>query len=391
MKSTSKKSREQIQKEALASWTNNGKKGTVEIITGLGKTKIAMDAIGTLPKSAKILFLAEVKDREIELRNEMKKWKVNHKVDFLCYQSAYKLTNKKYDLVIADEIHDSLTVKYSEFYSNNTYKYILGLSATVDRKAWADEDNNIRKGDMIKTIAPVIYTYGVDEGQRDGTSRKLNVHVIRHKLDMRNKTVKAGNKKKSFMQTEWSAYQYWSKQMAQAFYMPDNIKLFRIRTSSAARAKILYNLESKIKATKKLCKKLNTKKKRTILFGNSLEALEKITPNVVSSNNTDTENTNIRKAFDTKKINMIGSFKKLKQGANLVDLDTCVIMSYYSKSKDLIQRIGRMRNDGTLGNVYIFVTLATQEEKWFESMFEDASSLNLIYYNNVDECLKKIK
>ena len=387
----SKKSREQVQKEALASWTKNGRKGTVEIITGLGKTKIAMDAIGTLPKTAKILFLAEVKDREVELRNEMKKWKVNHDVDFLCYQSAYKLTNEKYDLVIADEIHDSLTVKYSEFYENNSYKYILGLSATVDRRAWADEENNVRKGDMIKDIAPVVYTYGIDEGQRDGTSRKLNVHVIRHKLDMRNKTVKAGNKKNPFMQTEWSAYQYWSKQMAQAFYMPENIKVFRIRTSSAARAKILYNLESKIKATKKLVKKLETKKKRTILFGNSLEALENITPNVVSSNNDDKTNTKIRSDFDNKKISTIGSFKKLKQGANLVDLDTCVIMSYYSKSKDLIQRIGRMRNDGTLGNVYIFVTMGTQEEKWFETMFEDANSLNLIYYNDITECLKKIK
>lgn len=387
-----KKSREEIQQEALASWVSSKRKGTVEIITGLGKTKIAMDAIKTLPKTAKILFLAEVKDREKELRNEMKKWKVSHKdVTFACYQSAYRWTKEKYDLVIADEIHDSLTAKYSEFYSNNTYKYILGLSATVDAKAWADEDNKITKGDMIKKIAPICYTYGIDEGQRDGTSRKLNVHVIRHTLDSRNKTVKAGNKKKPFMQTEWSAYQYWSKQMAQAFFMPEHIKLFRIRTSSAARAKILYNLESRIKATKKLTAALSKKKKHTIIFGNSLEALEKITPNVVSSNNDDKTNDKIRDNFDKKKIDLIGSFKKLKQGANLVGLDTCIIMSYYSKSKDLIQRIGRMRNDGTLGNVYVFMTLNTQEEKWFQTMFEDADSLNMIYYNNVDDCVKKIK
>lgn len=239
------------------------------------------------------------------------------------------------------EIHDSLTAKYSEFYSNNTYKYILGLSATVDAKAWADEDNKITKGDMIKKIAPICYTYGIDEGQRDGTSRKLNVHVIRHNLDTVNKTVKAGNKKKPFMQTEWAAYQYWSKQMSQAFFMPEHIKLFRIRTSSAARAKILYNLESRIKATKKLTAALSKKKKHTILFGNSLEALEKITPNVVSSNNDDKTNDKIRNNFDKKKIDLIGSFKKLKQGANLVGLDTCIIMSYYSKSKDLIQRINK--------------------------------------------------
>jgi len=383
--------REQIQSEALQAWIKNNKRGTIEIITGLGKTKIAMEAIKLLPKASKILFLAEVKDREKELRNEAKKWKVSHKVDFLCYQSAYKLKKQKYDLVIADEIHDSLTTKYSEFYTNNQFSYILGLSATVDANAWADEDNEITKGDMIKIVAPICYTYNIDDGQRDGTSRKLNIHVIRHKLDMKNKNVKAGNKKKPFMQTEWSAYQYWSKQMAQAFYMPENIKLFRIRTSSAARAKILWNLESKSKATKILCEKLKIKKKRTILFGNSLEALEKITSNVVSSNNDDKTNIKIREDFDKKKTNLIGSFKKLKQGANLVDLDTCIIMSYYSKSKDLIQRIGRMRNDGTLGNVYIFMTMGTQEEKWFDNMFKDTDSLNMIYYNNINDCIKKIK
>ena len=50
-----------------------------------------------------------------------------------------------------------------------------------------------------------------------------------------------------------------------------------------------------------------------------------------------------------------------------------------------------MRNDGTLGNVYVFMTLNTQEEKWFQAMFEDADSLNMIYHNNVAECIKQIK
>jgi superfamily II DNA or RNA helicase len=387
-----KKSREEIQDEALIAWHKNRKKGTVEIITGLGKTKIAMDAIKTLPTTAKILFLAEVKDRETELRNEMKKWKVKHKnVDFACYQSAYKWTNKSYDLVIADEIHDSLTAKYSLFYENNSYKHILGLSATVDRKAWADEDNEIRKGDMLDKYCPVVYTYGIDEGQRDGTSRKLNVHVIRHNLDTVNKTIKAGSKAKPFMQTEWANYQYWDKQFKMALFMPENIKSFKIRTTSAARAKVLYNLPSKINATTELVNKLEEKNRKTILFGNSLEALKQITPNTVDGYNTDKQNQALRDAFDKGKMKTIASFKKLKQGANLVGLDTCVIMSYYSKSKDLIQRIGRLRNDGTLGDVYIFLTMNTQEEKWFQAMFEDADSLNMIYYNNVKECLKAIK
>lgn len=383
------KTREQVQQEALAAWINSGKRSTIECITGLGKTKIAMDAIKTLPKTAKILFLAEVKDREIELNNELKKWKVTHKnIKFACYQSAYKWAGEKFELVIADEIHDSLTQKYSEFYKNNDYSYILGLSATVDSNAWADEENKVTKGDLLKQYAPVCYSYTMDDGQKDGTARKLDVHVIYHKLDSKNKTITAGTKAKPFKQTEWAAYQYWTGQLGKAYFMPAAVKQFRIQTASAARAKVLYNLPSKIDATKKLVSKLKTP---TILFGNSLEALKQITPNVIDGYNSDKTNEAIRKKFDNGKIKLIASFKKLKQGANLVGLDNCVIMSYYSKSKDLIQRIGRMRNNGNLGNVYIFVTLQTQEEVWFQRMFEDIDSLNMNYYNNIDECIKKNK
>ena len=392
MKSILKKSREEVQEEALAAWIKNKKRGSCEIITGLGKTKIAMDAIKTLPKTSKILFLAEVKDRETELRNEMKKWKVSHKVDFLCYQSAYKLTNKTYDLIIADEIHDSLTLAYSKFYENNNYKYILGLSATVDRKAWVDQDNDVRKGDLLDKYAPVIYSYGVDEGQRDGTSRKLNVHIIKHTLDSVTKNITAGSKAKPFKQTEWANYSYWTGKIGVAMNLriPEKAKTLKIVGASNARARCLYNLPSKVVATKKLVKALEKDERKSILFGNSLEALKKITKNVVEGDKSDKQNRAIREAFDKGKIPTIASFKKLKQGANLVGLDTCVIMSYYSKSKDMIQRIGRLRNDGSLGNIYVFLTENTQEEKWFETMFEEVDSLNMIYYNSVDECIKKI-
>jgi ERCC4-related helicase len=129
---------------------------------------------------------------------------------------------------------------------------------------------------------------------------------------------------------------------------------------------------------------------KTIVFGNSLSALESITPNVVSSNNTDKQNDVIRKNFDTGKTNIIASFKKLKQGANLVGLDNVIIHSYYSKSKDLIQRIGRLRQNGEIGRVFIFVTFGTQESKWYDMMFEDTSSLNIINCNTVDDCLVKL-
>jgi superfamily II DNA or RNA helicase len=380
--------RQKIQDEALVSWIKANKRGTLELITGLGKTKIAMEAVKTYPKNSRILFLAEQTDRELELRNEQKKWgATDWKIEFACYQSAYKWVGQEFDLVIADEIHDSLTKEYSKFYTNNYFDNIMGLSATIDRKAVVDEEEQIYKGHLLDKIAPVCYTYSIDDGQMDGTSRKLDVYVISHKLDISNKVIEAGNKTKRFMQTEWGAYSYWDSQFKKALFSPQNIRQYRIRYTSNARAKVLYELPSKIDATKKLLEAVPGK---TIIFGNSIDALNKITPNVVSSKNSDAENEKIRKDFDSGKSNIIASFKKLKQGANLVGLDNCIMHSYYSKSKDLIQRIGRLRNNGEIGRVFIFVTTGTQETKWFQMMFEEVDNLNLIQCNNVEDCILKL-
>ena len=384
--------RENIQLEALVSWQKAGEKGTIEMITGLGKTKIAMEAVKTLPKDSKILFLAEGKDRELELQREQEKWDVMEwDITFSCYQSAYKWTDTEWDLVIADEIHDSLTVEYSKFYRNNKMCRIIGLSATIDEKAIVTEDDNVKitKGILLETIAPVCYTYDLNDGQVDKTSRPLDIYVINHKLDIYTKNVPAGNDKVRWYQTEFGAYSYKDMMFRKATGAPLAIRERRIHIASAARAKLLYELPSKIEVTKTLLENLTG---RTILFGNSLGSLEKVTPNVISSHKTDKENKKIREDFDNGKLDLIAAFKKLKQGANLNNLDNCVIMSYYSKEKDLIQRIGRLRNNGEIGRIFILVTANTQEVVWYERMTESMNeeNLNIIKCQNVMDCISKI-
>lgn len=158
-----------------------------------------------------------------------------------------------------------------------------------------------------------------------------------------------------------------------------------IRITSQKRSNLLFNLPSKIETTKKLINSLN---KKTILFGNSLDALLKITPNVINSRNSDEKNNLIRQKFDSNKIKVIGSFKKLKQGANLKSLDNCVIMSFYSSEKDYIQRIGRLRDNGQEGTVFIILTKDTQEEVWFSKMLGN-NAIFLEWYNNIDDYLNK--
>lgn len=385
-----------IQMQAVKAWLKNNKKGTLEIITGLGKTFCALHALYEMPKDDKIhLFLAEVKDRKKDLYEDILKYNEifnrdvlkDYNFKFKCYQGVYKKKNLKLGLVIADEIHDACTPSYSKFFKNNSYDALIGLSATIDRNtSYKTESKVFTKGEILDSICPVVYKYGFKKAYKEGTTRKLKVNIIHHELDKTKKVIKSGGKKNSFYQTEEKAYKYWSKRHAQSWFIFDSEKKkLMIRITAKKRNDILYKLASKVEEVKKLTNNINT---RSILFGNDINSLLKITPNTISSYNKDEENSYIRKQFENGKINLIASFKKLKQGANLPNIDNCIIMSYYSSSKDLIQRIGRLRDNGNLGNIFIFVTKETQEEIWFTKMFENFNNVKTVVYNNVEEYLK---
>jgi superfamily II DNA or RNA helicase len=384
--------RNEIQKEALKAWIKAGKKGTLEISTGVGKTKISLDAAKLFPKNAKILFLAETTQREQDLREDQKKFRCKSwNIQFMCYQSAYKLKDTKWDLVIADEIHEGLTLIRSKFFFNNKIGAIIGLSATVDKYAPIDRSDPecmINKGDLLKDIAPVCYKYTLNDSIENETTRDLEVYIIHHSLDRTAKNIQGGNKKTTFMTTEYSSYQYLDERFRKAMFLPQSQKSWAIPLWARKRADLLYSLPSKVKAIHKLLGALNLK---TIVFGNHIDSLLEITPFTVSSRNKDAENDQIRSDFDSDKIKTIGSFKMLKQGANLKDLDACVIHSYYSKELDIIQRLGRLRYKDKKGYVFIFVTTGTQETVWFKKMTENLDSLTLIPCLDVEDAIKKFK
>lgn len=385
-----------IQDAAIKTWVEAGKKGTINLSTGIGKTFCFLKACQLLPKGSKILFLAETTQREFDLMkdikffNQMYGWNLleNHSLTFSCYQSAYKWQNTKWDFVCADEIHSSLTPVYSMFYKQNTYSSILGLSATIDRNTtYVVGVDEIDKGMMVDDIAPVCYKYTLNQAVADGTTKKLRIFIIYHQLDDISKNVKGGTKAAPFMTTEKSAYDYWDSEFKRTLFLPDGPKkLFRIRTTSAARAKVLYNLPSKIKDISTLLPVLSGK---TLVFGNSIEALTEVTPNVISNKKTDKQNQDLRTKFDAGKINVIGSFKMLKQGANLKDLDNTILMSYYSKELDMIQVIGRQRVADKIGNVFIYMTIGTQEVKWYKKAMQNITNYEEIYCNGTEDCIKK--
>lgn len=408
----------EVQQKAIKAWRNAGMKGTCEMNTGSGKTFVFLHALYEQPEDWNIVhyFFAEVTDRKKDLKEQIDKYNKifnrdvlgDYNLKFTTYQTAYKWKNKNIGLAGFDEIHFAATPEYSKLFYNNNFQAIIGLTATTDSDVYYESIKKT-KGDIINDIAPICFTYSMSDAIQDGTTRQLNIYVINHELDAKNKTIKAGSSKKPFYQTEVKYYEFWDNFFKKAIKTEVNYdkkpnesedsfikrinkleaeKNSKINIGMSKRSKFLYNLPSKIEPTKRLLHRL---KGKTIIFSNGLESLLKITKNTISSRNSTSQNNAIREAFDKGKINTIGSFKKLEQGANLDELDNNIIMSYYSKQRALIQRAGRLRENGDkIGNLFIFVTKDTQEEIWFNKMIEGIDNLNLIYCNNIEDCLNKL-
>lgn len=387
-----KSTKDITQEEAFNAWKKANKKGTIFARTGFGKMLLAIWAAQEENVSANVIFLAETTQREKDLRDELIKWKyVGPEIKFMCHQSAYKIKGEYFNLVLSDEIDLSLTPVYSLFYFNNTIDNILGLTATIDPRDKVDQnnENSETKLNMLSRIAPVCYRYTVDDSQLDGTGRKLNIYKIYHELDTVDmKAVVVGTKKVPIITSEAEGYKYCDNKFKQAMFIEGTFQSILIRNAAGKRASLLYSLPSKIKEVRKLVSKL---KGRTILFGNDIPSLLDITSNVISSKNSNKKNDRIRSDFEKGKIDIVGSFKMLQRGANLPNLDNCVLASYYSTEKGLIQMIGRMRYKDEYGNVFVFVTRGTQEEKWFKNMMYNMTTFNIQEFNSVDECLKQIK
>lgn len=407
--------KEEIQLGAHEAWLNNGKIGTVEQATGTGKTFVAFKCILSMPKGSNVLFLAETVVRENTVLADAQQYKKFYGVDplkgykfkFATYQGAYKYSLFDYfpnatpqdTIVVMDEIHDILSDKRIEFVNNSMivtkqnpiqFNWFpkLGLSATIDRKTqYLIQGKEVTKFDLLKTFCPVVYTYSLQESMDNKTTRDIKFFVLKHELDSSNANITINAKGQTFKTTEKANYAYLDKYVREAMfakYKDEATKKQRVIQVATNRARFLYSLPSKIRSCKELVSKL---KGKTLVFGQDSKSLLDICPTSIVSDNPNY----VQDLADFKsgKTLSTGSNKILKQGENIPGLDNIVLFAYYSKNKDFTQMVGRLRQDKQIGNVIVYVTSGTQEEKWFDKMTEELN-VPFIYCSNLSQLLSKL-
>ena len=422
--------KQKVQNEAWTTWHYTGRVGTIAAGTGFGKSKLAvmevqhMHEAGYLIDNNEVLLVSPTtKLRDDNWPKEFEDWGAIHlfknHVKSICFASLkkerelLKETGRRYKLVILDEIHRLTELSaqafategedaFSEFFSEDLTDAILGLTATEPHPK-RDPD----KTALLEQIAPVVFRYSLDQGVQDGLIADYQIRVIWCPPDDVNKTIAAGSKKKPFKTTEAKQYDYMTKQMQHTAIQIDGIQkqlkentfdlfadpmavekavknLEKLRATQErqvfARARMIYNLESKTKLAERCIAALSQQNIRLLVFcGGITQANRLLGDRVFHSKSTSAA----FDAFNRKEINMLGVVNAANEGINFVDLDQALIIQVDSNARNLTQRVGRLLRirEGHIGVIYILCAPNTIDQTWLESSLAGFNPNKITYFN----------
>lgn len=142
-----------MQLRVVMMWLHKGARGTIELATGVGKSIVACLAMKKIVKSkGKGTFIVVVPTRQLKSQWESILTAFNL-IDYteVLVINTIALKENKYvvDLLVIDEIHMMAADKFSTIFTKVKYKWLMGLTATIDRMDGKEL--------LIKKYAPVVY------------------------------------------------------------------------------------------------------------------------------------------------------------------------------------------------------------------------------------------
>lgn len=368
------------QKKALNLWYKAGCKGSIIAGTGFGKSRCAVLAFGKLLKPGEQgILLVPTTQLQDQFKLEFAKWGYDallDQIDIVCYQSAHKLKDNNYSIVVCDEVHLGLSPVYREFFSNNTFDKILCLTATLP------EEDEYRE--ILINLAPIAYQLTLDECVKLGLVAPYEVYCL--PVELTDKEQTSYNKaNKSFVHAKYRLGQFNAFDTAQAVLAGkiDGDKGAAVLFYKAIRERkeVVQHAINKVSLAEKLVKK---HKGKTLVFSGTnaftdtmAEALGGL---AYHSGKSKKKREAILDQFKSNKNKILCSTKALNQGFDVPDSEIGIIAGLDSKALPMIQRIGRLLrlSEDKIGKIFILYVKDSQEEKWLTNAVKDLSNVKWI-------------
>lgn len=384
--------REKITKDILEITNNNI---LIEIPTGYGKSKIALEKINSLNIKNVLIVIPRLLLVQ-GWKDEIEKWSYNINPTFVTYVSLPKVADK-YDCIVYDEAHH-ISERCREAITRFTNKYNILLSATVKASL---------KDELIEVFDNLcFYSIKLREAIDTNVLPDPKVYLLPLRLD--NKVIsefftindkKPGAYVNCMYNVRWSfikdktktkihctELQYYNEISNKIEWWKN--KYFKSR-NKGVQAKWLQLAGERLKwlsdkKTNLIRKILNEylKNERVLTFCNSIEQAEHICSNNITSKNALSQD--ILKAFNTERIHHISAVNMLNEGCNLFNCRVGLYANLNSSETIVKQRTGRiLRHKEPIIIIPYYVN--TRDEELVKKMLEDYNPELVYNIKNVEE------
>lgn len=353
----------------------------LELITGMGKTKVAIDLMNHIcdrvfrndnsPTSILIL-VAKIVHKQTWL-DEMKKWGgVNSDyITIECYESLKNYENSRFDVVVADEMQHLSEARLEVLNTISINEAFIGLSATIKRDM-RDYFINNYDAEVIKC--------GLREAVEDEVLPEPTVYLIPLTLDTTKFTYKIKKFGRDIITTQKGYYDTVSSLIdwyKSKYFNSRNERMRNLWLSTAGK-RLKWCAEQKESLVLSLLDKF--KNYKTLTFCSSIEQSERLGKHNITSKNKDSIKN--LEMFNSNKIKHITACNILNEGVNLTNCRVGIFCNLNSSEIIVKQRVGRiLRHKSPVIIIPYFKN--TREEELVQKMIEEYDKNSILIIDSI--------
>ncbi len=373
------------QKQCKGAWLSNGGRGIIKVVTGEGKTILALSLIShmkienysegglksviVVPNTAlldqwyeEVQGVLNLEERDIGVYYGEDKDNIQGK-DLMIYvlNSARKHLEDHLDEVegdvflVADECHRFASEKSAELFER-TFDYTVGLSATPEREA----DFGFKEV-LEPNLGEVIYEYNYSDAREDGIIPPFHLKRIEVPLqqDEEKKYDELTEKLNDLFKIIINRYPRleeadnsdFLKTLGQLQSENDDDALENYTVLANLRKEIIHESKSKMAALRYIIDNEVSKDSRILMFHERKDSADQIqeflqeegySSGIYHTDVSVSERRQTLEAYKDGDINTLVTCKALDEGLDVPDTDVGIIVAATSSVRQRIQRIGRI-------------------------------------------------
>ena len=353
----------------------------LELITGMGKTKVAIDLMNHIcdrvfrndnsPTSILIL-VAKIVHKQTWL-DEMEKWG-GIKSDYItieCYESLKNYENSRFDVVVADEMQHLSEARLEVLNTISINEAFIGLSATIKRDM---------RDYFINNYDAKVIKCGLREAVEDEVLPEPTVYLIPLTLDTTKFTYKIKKFGRDIITTQKGYYDTVSSLIdwyKSKYFNSRNERMKNLWLSTAGK-RLKWCAEQKESLVLSLLDKF--KNYKTLTFCSSIEQSERLGKHNITSKNKDSIKN--LEMFNSNKIKHITACNILNEGVNLTNCRVGIFCNLNSSEIIVKQRVGRiLRHKSPVIIIPYFKN--TREEELVQKMIEEYDKDSILIIDNI--------